>query len=957
MSIGSKDPGTVRFVTRALPWLVGAGGLLVYLITLNHWISFYSLGTVMRISGWSWQPQLDQPLTAAVFYPFRFLPATWIPLALNILTAVCAAVVLALLARTVALFPHDLTPPDLLLRNQPPAILSTALAWIPPVFAAVICGLQLSFWEHATSATGEMIDLLILAYVIRCLLEFRVSQDQSWLWRSALIFGAGMANNWVLAGLFPLYLAALLRLKGLAFLNRRFLLRLALCGLAGLSLYLLLPLLHSLRPRDPVDFWMALKANLKSQTVAFTAMRAPSFRLLISLSLFSLLLLSIRWKSQSVTPGPDSRLGVLLNRSAGHFVHALFLAGSLWIALDPILSPRHLGHGVPMLTWYYISALVCGYCSGYLLLLASDKFRPWEAKMALAATLVLFCALPPLLLWRNLGQIRTTNGPAVHEFARQLCEDLPEGRFVLLSDDSTQLFLVRAELSAHRDKEALPLETLTLFLPQYQAFMADQFRSRWPVVSTNRLESVTRSGLVNLIAAFAMQEPVLYLHPSSGLFFEAYAGVPNRFIRRLTVRPAGEVAGSQLTEQAAAANERIWQQRWTNSLQSLAARTSQPTPAQPPTRPLLKFFRLTSRRNSTASTLGAAYSKAANDWGVQLQQLERWPEAGVWFQRALKLNPKNLPARINLEYNERCRRGEKSRLKVGELRNQIPALFADSGDWRQALEVGGPVDEPTFLLRTGRVFLQGGNIRQATASFARSVELAPDWIPPKLWLAECRIGSGDFAGALKLTDDLQAAYQPTNGLALAQLLGCRVIALRGLGRTNEAARCLESFVNQYGEHLEVFLAAGKLYAQSGHFEEELTILDLLLKREPRNAELLANRGLAELRLGQFDHAIATLTTLLSFAPADDESRLHRAAACMAAGQLDAARRDYQQLLGKTGYLQNALFGLGGVAWREHETNTAIQYYHQFLSNSIPGSFQQTMASERLKQLTTRDLNP
>src|SRR5205085_12192001 len=88
-----------------MPWLIGAGGLLVYLITLNHWVSLYSLGSVARVSGWTWQPQLSSPLTAVILLPFKCLPAAWIPLTLNLFTALCAALVLALLARSVSLLP------------------------------------------------------------------------------------------------------------------------------------------------------------------------------------------------------------------------------------------------------------------------------------------------------------------------------------------------------------------------------------------------------------------------------------------------------------------------------------------------------------------------------------------------------------------------------------------------------------------------------------------------------------------------------------------------------------------------------------------------------------------------------------------------------------------------------------------------------------------------------------
>src|ERR1051326_8230686 len=91
-----------RFI---LPWVVGGGGLVVYLLTLNHWISLQSLGIVARLSGWVWQPAVNQPLTLAVLYPFSLLPSGWSPMALNLFTALCGASTLALLARSVMLLP------------------------------------------------------------------------------------------------------------------------------------------------------------------------------------------------------------------------------------------------------------------------------------------------------------------------------------------------------------------------------------------------------------------------------------------------------------------------------------------------------------------------------------------------------------------------------------------------------------------------------------------------------------------------------------------------------------------------------------------------------------------------------------------------------------------------------------------------------------------------------------
>src|SRR5437588_3070567 len=98
-----------RFVAGVLPWLVAAVAALLYLVTLNHWVSFSSLLPVGRVSGWLWQPSLTEPLYWIVTYPFRWLPASFIPVALNLFSAACAALSLALLSRSVVLLPHDRT--------------------------------------------------------------------------------------------------------------------------------------------------------------------------------------------------------------------------------------------------------------------------------------------------------------------------------------------------------------------------------------------------------------------------------------------------------------------------------------------------------------------------------------------------------------------------------------------------------------------------------------------------------------------------------------------------------------------------------------------------------------------------------------------------------------------------------------------------------------------------------
>ena len=135
------------------PWLVIFGGFALYLITINRWISFASLPAVSRVIGWDWSPIWQTPLLQLLGYPFRWLPVTWQPLALNVFTAGCAASALGFLARSVILLPHDRTRDQRHFSQEASPLLHVRGNWVPPLLAALACGLQLSFWAWRCSPT------------------------------------------------------------------------------------------------------------------------------------------------------------------------------------------------------------------------------------------------------------------------------------------------------------------------------------------------------------------------------------------------------------------------------------------------------------------------------------------------------------------------------------------------------------------------------------------------------------------------------------------------------------------------------------------------------------------------------------------------------------------------------------------------------------------------------------
>ena len=140
-----------------------------------------------------------------------------------------------------------------------------------------------------------MLDVLIFAFLVQCLLEYRVSQNERWLSALALAYGIGMTNSWALVGFLPCFLVALIWIKGLAFFNWRFLARMLVLGILGLSLFCLVPLVGVIR--GDAGFGDLLRLEIGQQLYFMRAI--PRWiTLLASIgTLVPLFFIGIRWPS------------------------------------------------------------------------------------------------------------------------------------------------------------------------------------------------------------------------------------------------------------------------------------------------------------------------------------------------------------------------------------------------------------------------------------------------------------------------------------------------------------------------------------------------------------------------------------------------------------------------------------------------------------------------------------
>jgi tetratricopeptide (TPR) repeat protein len=976
-----ENPEQSTFASRRLPWLVAIGAFIVYLVTLNRWVSLSSLPVAAMLTDPSGSIPISGPLTYLLSYPLRWLSPTAQIHVSNGLSALLGAITLGLLARSVALLPQDRTRDQRQRERSESGLLSLSSAWVVPLFAALACGLQIAFWEHATAGTGQMLNLALFAYLILCLIEFRIDERESRLSRMALVYGIATTNNPTLIPFFPLFLLALVWIRGREFFQVRFILRLLACGVAGLSLYLLLPLLSQFSDATVVNFWEALRAQLIEQKNALIAV--PRYIVLFGalFSILPLIFIGIRWPS---TFGDTSAAGVMLTNFLFRVVHALFLIGCLWVILDAPFSPRILIEdlqirqsaevtiGLPFLGFHYLTSLCIGYFLGYFLLLsanppersrrrvsAGDRFISRILRLTVFALALI---LPATLVYRNYSSIRANDGRLLRNFAALTLRGIPEENAVAIADDPLLLNLVRIYDRQTRDgSDRIMLYSPLLPYAMYQASLHRLFPERWSdlpddIPNSAILDSRT---LVVQMQSVVSTNATYYLHPSFGYFFERLYLQPEGLAYSLAVYPTNALAPPPLNPEVLNRNTAFWNDV-TPHLESLP--------------------RAIARRVSDARTVGRWYSRSLDYWGVELQELNQLEEAGKFFTLAARLNPDNLVAKINLEYNQSLQHNTPSRFDLTQsVQDQLGPKYRTLDAF---LAANGPVDEPGFRIRLARLLDRQDNLRQAMLQYERALELEPDNRTALLDLADLYLRPGLAREALQTISRLRPLRPTPEEQIQAAVL--EVKAHVALGDTPEAEKTLLQTLRTHPNSEPLLDTLAELYKVTDQTDQALEVTDRLLQINPRAARALIRQSVIYMRLDQFakaeetldvlaqvapnnpdalltrsayyiqtqryPEAIQTANQLLELQPGNQWGHINRAIALLQSGQLDDAKAAYLALHERMPSEHRFLYGLGEIAYRQTNHADAIRYYNLYLQHAPADTDEARTIADRLRQL-------
>ena len=165
-----------------------------------------------------------------------------------------------------------------------------------------------------------------------------------------------------------------------------------------------------------------------------------------------------------------------------------------------------------------------------------------------------------------------------------------------------------------------------------------------------------------------------------------------------------------------------------------------------------------------------------------------------------------------------------------------------------------------------------------------------------------------------------------------------------------AAELLETEIARHPADNNLLAAAAQAYMVHGLFDKALGVIDRKLKSAPDDPAWLYSKGYISIQLKNYADAVAALSRVLAIQTNNADALFNRAIANLDGDHLAAARTDYLRLQQTFSNSFQIAYGLGEIAWRQHDTNEAVRNYQIYLANANTNSGEAKTVLERLREL-------
>jgi len=243
-------------------------------------------------------------------------------------------------------------------------------------------------------------------------------------------------------------------------------------------------------------------------------------------------------------------------------------------------------------------------------------------------------------------------------------------------------------------------------------------------------------------------------------------------------------------------------------------------------------------------------------------------------------------------------------------------------------------------------------VRQAILLLIRVNQLVPKHFGAQLLLARLYLHVNMPEAGLQIVSDIHNELQIADLSSTNQtdLLAIESAGLFMQNKPTDAQRLISTALHENPDNAYLLNSLMHVSMDFGNYADALIAADRLLRISPDDADILNFKGYLHRQMGDWDAAIATYTHMLALESNNFSAMLNRAACYLETGRLDLAKKDYEALQ-KTFPNQFQIdYGLGEIAYRQHDTNAAINNYEAYLSHTATNTMEATNVILRVKEL-------